>query len=202
MRKSLSIAFLLIFLFNSCHLEDFNLDKLSVTSKPTIYAPLAYGTFNVKDYLPFLGADDQVVYYPEIELTQLKWDKGETSFNSDAIDSTYLVVNYTNGTPMKMQVQFSFMNYSTGTVSGRTFDSGVIAAGTADASGKVTQPSFAAIKYLLDRNDLQIIETTDGVRCIVKLIDSGTPVTVRNLKESQIKIQINFKTNVLLGKLN
>ncbi len=202
MRKIQSIAFLLIFLLCSCHLEDFNLDKLSVTSKPTIYAPLAYGTFKVKDYLPYVGADDQAVYYPEIELTQFNWNKGEVTFNSDAIDSTYLVVTFTNGTPMKMQVQFSFFNYSTGTVSGQTYDSGVLPSGTVDASGKVTQSSVTTMKYLLNSNDLQVIKTTDGVRCIVMLKDSGSPVIWKNLKESEFKIQINFKANVLLGKLN
>lgn len=205
-RKSQYIAILLIFLFGSCHLEDFNMDKLSVKSTPTIYAPLAYGTFNVKDYLPFIGPDDQVVYYPEIELTQFKWNKGEVSFNSDAIDSTYLVVTYTNGTPMKMQVQFSFINYSTGTVSGKPFDSGILPSRTATAApnansstGSAIQPSVTTVKYLLDSNDLQVIKATDGVRCMVKLIDSANSVTVRNLKESEFKIQINFKTNVLIG---
>jgi hypothetical protein len=209
MRKIQSIAILLIILLSSCHLEDFKIDKLSVTSKPAIYAPLAYGTFKVKDYLPYMGADDQVVYYPEIELTQFKWNKGEVSFSSDAIDSTYLIMTYTNGSPMKMQVQFTFIDYSTGTVSGRPFDSGILPSGTvtgaANNAGElvnVTKPSVTTVKYLLDSNDLQTIKTTDGVKCIVKLIDSGNTVTVRNLKESEIKMQINFKTDVLLGKLN
>lgn len=201
MRKIQSIAFLLIILLSSCHLEDFNLDKLSVTSKPTIYGPLAYGTFKVKDYLPYVGADDQVVFYPEIELTPQSWNRGEASFNSDAMDSTYLVVTYTNGTPMKMQVQFSFTNYSTGAVSGSTYDSGIILPGTADASGKVTQPTITAKEYYLNSNDLQTIKATDGVKCIIKLIQTGNPVLVKNLKESEFKVQLNLKTNVLLGKL-
>ena len=53
-RRFISVVVLLfaaIMLF-SCNLDDFNLNKLAdpIDIVPDVYAPLAYGTFKVKDF--------------------------------------------------------------------------------------------------------------------------------------------------------
>jgi hypothetical protein len=195
--------FLFILLFNSCNMEDFNLNKLSTSDiAPTFYVPMAYGTFKVKDYIPPIGSDYQVIIVPEVDLNTFNWHKGTLSFRTDAVDSAYMDVTFTNSTPMKMQIQFSFTDYTSEITKSKVFDSGIIIEGSVDATGKVVSSSVASEKFPLDNSDLQIIKTTDGIKCTVKFFQPGDPVMVKNLKESEFKIQLNLKANVLLDKLN
>jgi hypothetical protein len=200
-----SIIILTAILSWSCHLEDFNLKKLAVANdiKPIVYAPLAYGTYKVGDRLTSPMTDTDTIKVTEIDLNPISYDKTAVSFSSTAIDSAYLVVNFTNGTPMKMQFQFDFFDQSTSTVNGQIFDSGIMESGMMDATGKVTQSVTTRREFPMDSNDLDNITMSDGMQFKVKLFqpDKG-PVTGKNLKESLFTVQISVRAPVSLWKLN
>lgn len=191
-------------LFFSCHLEDFNMDKLAVAKdiRPVFYAPLAYGSYKIGDHLTTPYLDNDTVKVTEIDIDRITYDKSGVSFKSNAIDSVYLVVNFTNGTPMKMQFLFDFINTGTGVVYGKIFDSGVMDAGKMDATGKVIQPASTRIEFLMDSNDLNNITLANGMEFNVKLFlpDSGS-VIVKNLKASLLKVEIAIRAPVSYWKL-
>lgn len=189
----------------SCHLEDFNLDKRAVANdiKPVVYVPLAYGTYTIGDQITLPLPNTDTIKVNEIDLNPLIYDKSGVSFSLMGIDSVYLVVNYTNGTPMKMQVQFDFINQSAGTIYGKIFDSGLMPSGKMDATGKVIESVTTKVIFPMNSNDLDNMTMADGIEYTVKLFqpDSGS-VIVKHLKESQFKIQISVKAPVTLSKLN
>lgn len=196
--------FISVFLFWSCHLEDFNFDKLSTAKdiRPMVYAPLAYGTYKVGDYLTTGYSDNDTITDSETDLDPIIYDKTGITFTSNAIDSVYLIVNFTNGTPMKIEFQFEFTDLNSGSVYGKTFDSGVIQEGKTDATGNVIEPVAARIEFPMDSNDLNNATLANGMEFIVKLFqpDSGS-VIVKNLKESLISVQISFRAPISLWKL-
>ena len=202
--KFLSYVLMTVLLCFSCNMDEFDMDKLTKTDvSPKIHAPLAYGAFDVIDYLPtaiLSSPDNEIIDTSEVNLTPLQWDKAANNFQYDALDSVFLIVYYTNGTPMKMEIDIAF---TLGSVSSKTFNSGLLNPGTVDATGKVVQPSVTKLEYPVTRNELSNINGSNGVECLIKLSqpDSGT-VTVRNLKTSDLNIQISFRGKLSLGDLN
>jgi len=207
MRKILIFGSMIVFaamLFYSCHLDDFNMDKLAVAKdiKPVFYAPLAYGSYKVGDHLTTPYLDNDTIKVAEIDLDPITYNKSGVSFKSNAIDSVYLVVTFTNGTPMKMQFLFDFINLGTGIVYGKIFDSGLMDAGKMDATGKVIQSVSTRIEFPMDSNDLNNITIANGIKFDVKLFqpDSGS-VIVKNLKVSLLKVEIAIRAPVSYWKL-
>jgi hypothetical protein len=207
MRKILTFLGILVLpavLSWSCHLEDFNLDKLATPTdiKPMVYAPLAYGKYRVGDVLTTSYADNDTIKDPEIDLDPIIYDKTGVSLINNAIDSVYLIVNLTNGTPMKMQVLFKFIDLNSGAVYGKTFDSGIMQAGKMDAAGRVIEPVTTRVEFPMDSNDLNNISSANGMEFNVKLFqpDNGV-VIVKNLKESLFGVQISFRAPLSLWKL-
>ena len=204
MKRCLSVFYLsvlFIFLY-SCNQEGFDLNKLSTSDiAPKIYAPIAYGTFNVKDYLPGnLGADDQMINITVINLTPITWYKGNMSLPSNALDSTAMEVTLTNSSPMNAQFEFSFTDFYSGIAYGKTY-SGTVNSAISNNTGTF-QPVTTKFIFLLDSSDLEIIKTTDGLKCVVTLLQPGTPVKVKSVKDSEFKIQLNFRSRIYLDKLN
>lgn len=193
------IIFTTIF-FWSCHLDDFNLKKLAVTHiRPVIYTPLAYGGYTVGDQFttPLLNTD--TIKVAELDLNPIIYDKSGVSFSLTGMDSVYLVVHFTNETPMKMQVLFDFTDQATGTVNGKIFDSGLMQEGQMDATGKVIQPADTEVIFPMDSNDLNNITLSDGIEFKVKLFQPDTgAVIVKNLKASEFKVQISMRAPLSL----
>jgi len=200
---AVTVIFTAIFSW-SCHLEDFNLSKLAKANdiKPEVFAPLAYGTYTVGDHLTTPLLDTDTIKANETDLDLMIQDKTGVSLSSSAVDSAYLVVTYTNSTPMRMNVSFDFINLATGAVISKKYDSGLIESGNTDATGKVTQPVTTRIEFGMDSIDMKDITTADGIEYTVKLfLPAGGTVIVKNLKESQFKLQISLRAIVTLGKL-
>jgi hypothetical protein len=71
----------------SCHLGDFNLDKLAkVDIKPVFYIPLAYGGYTVGNFVntPLLNND---TIKAEIDLNPIIYDKTGVSVSIQGLDS-------------------------------------------------------------------------------------------------------------------
>lgn len=208
MRKALIVSgtiFISVLLFWSCHLDDFNLEKLARADdiKPVVYAPLAYGSYLVGDLYYTSLDDNDTITDTETDLEPVTHNKANVSFTSNAIDSVYLMIAFNNGTPMKVQFQFSLIDINTGSVYGKTYDSGVMEAGKTDATGKVIEPVITRLEFPMNSTDLNNASLADGLRYTVKLFkpDSGV-VTVKNLKESLYKVQIAFRAPLNLAKLD
>ncbi len=208
MKKTLTLSGTIILsalLSWSCHLDDFNLDKLARVDdvKPIVYVPLAYGSYLVGDQYSTLLGDNDTITDSEIDLDPVIHNKTNVTFTSNAIDSLYLMVAFTNGTPMKVQFQFSFIDINSGTVYGKTYDSGVMAAGKTDATGKVVEPIITRIEFPMDSTDLNDASLADGIKFVVKLYQPDTGVViVKNLKESIYKVEIAFRAALNLGRLD
>lgn len=189
----------------SCNLDDFDLDKLADPDDltPKIYAPLAYGSYKVDDFVNISLPDNAPVTDPVVQLDPVVYDYTGTSIRTSAVDSVYLMVTLTNGTPMKLRYKFSFIDKQSGYVYGKIYDSGLIDAGKTDATGKVTEPTIAKKEYRLGPVDLDNIESANAMKLTVELEqpDSGT-VIVKNLEESGFKVQISFYSPVKVSKLN
>jgi hypothetical protein len=197
----ISIAVLLF----SCNLDDFNLDKLTDPEdlNPKVYAPLAYGSYKVDDFVNISLPDNAPVTDPVVTLDPVVYDLTGTSIRSSAVDSVYLLVTLTNGTPMKLRYKFSFIDQQSGYVYGKIYDSGLIDAGKTDATGKVTEPTIAKKEFKLGPTDLDNIEAANAMKLSVELEqpDTGT-VLVKNLKESGFKVQISFYAPVKVSIQN
>jgi hypothetical protein len=113
------------------------------------------------------------------------------------------MVAFTNGTPMKVEFQFNFIDINSGAVYGKTFDSGIMAVGKTDATGKVIEPVTTRVEFPMNHVDMNNASLADGLRYTLKLYQPDTgAVTVKNLKESLYKVQIAFRAPVTLTKLN
>ncbi len=208
MRKLLQLGILVIVLaatLSSCNLEDFDFDKLTEPKDltPTLYAPLAYGTYLVDNLVNITLPDHDPVTAPVLTLDSIVYDLGGTNYRYTAVDSAYLVVNLTNGTPMKFHYRFAFVDQPSGTILGQTFDSGIIQSGKADATGAVTEPLAAKNIFKLGPTDLDNLDAADSFVIWTELEqpDSGT-VTVKNLNDSEFKVQLYFYAPVDLTKLD
>ncbi len=196
---------LLAVLFHACNLEDFDFDKLTDPDdlKPVVFAPLAYGTYSVNDLVTIPLPDTDPVTAPVLELDSIVYSLDGTTFRNAAVDSVYLIINLTNGTPMKFHYQFAFADSISGAILGQTFDSGVIQPGKTDATGTVTEPFATQNIFKLGADDLDNLDAADQFVLYTELEqpDSGT-VTVKNLKDSEFKVQISFYAPVNLAKLD
>jgi hypothetical protein len=187
--------------FQSCKTGDFDLQRFSTSNlKPKVYFPLAFGTYDIKDYLPsFLLSipDDQTITYSSVQLSPLIWRKGQLTLQPDALDQDSLIITIRNGSPMKAQFEIYCIDYSSKTTYGRSF-SGIVA-----PSISKDQPAINKLAFALTYNDLMIIKNTDGLKCDVILMqpDSGIGVTAGGVKKSQFQIQVDFTTGIYLGKL-
>jgi hypothetical protein len=178
----------------SCHLGDFDLNKLAkVDIKPVFYIPLAYGGYTVGNFVNIPQTNTDTIV-GEIDLNPIIYDKTGVSVNIKGLDSVYLEVNFTNGTPMKMQVLFDFIDKATGTAISKVYDSGLMPAGTMDPTGKVVQSVSTKVEFPMDSTDLDNITTADGIEFTIKLFQPDTgAVIVKNLKTSLINVQISVR---------
>ena len=180
----------------SCHLGDFNLDKLAKPTDivPVFYFPLAYGGYTVGNFVnvPFPNTD--TIKIAEIDLNPIIYDKTGVTVSYKGLDSVYLEVNFTNGTPMKMRVQFDFIDQATGSVISKIYDSGLMPAGIMDATGKVVQSVSTKVEFPMDYTDLDGVTIADRIEFTVKLFQPDTgAVIVKNLKASLFNVQMSVR---------
>ena len=87
------VLFFAMCMIFSCNLDDFNLKKLANPDDivPDIFAPLAYGTFKVKDLVNAGSlADNFPIPSSGLELDTVILNKKGTSFTNSAIDSVHI----------------------------------------------------------------------------------------------------------------
>ncbi len=189
------VFFLVAIMLFSCNLEDFNLNKLSETNGiiPDFFAPFAYGTFKVSDLAPTPAPPDNVpIPAIGINLDPVIISKLGTSFSSTAIDSVYLITHFTNDTPCDMEFELSFVT-ATGIQIGKSFPSGIIAAGAKD---------FRIPLFGLGLADQKNLEQATDIKLSFKLV----PPTIGNtiygvVKTKQFSVKISFYAPVDLQKL-
>jgi len=179
----------------SCHLEDFNLNKLSNTNDiiPDFFAPFAYGTFKVSDLAPTPAPFDNVpIPVIGINLNPVIISKSGTSFSSAAIDSVFLITRFTNETMCDMEFVLSFVTAS-GIQIGKSFPSGKIAAGSKD---------FRIPLFGLGPVDQNNLEQATDIKLSFKLFPPTTGNTTYGaVKSKQFSVKISFYAPVNLQKL-
>ena len=188
-----ALFFAAIMLF-SCHLEDFNLNKLSKTNDivPEVFAPLAYGTFKISDLAPVpVPPGNTPIPVGGIDLTSILLNKTGTTFSSTAIDSVYLITHFTNGTPCDMEFELSFVD-ALGNQIGKSFPSGKIAAGVKDFP---ILPLFGLGP--VDQNDLQ--QATD-IKLSFRIFspNAASPVLYSDVMSKLFTVKISFYAPVRL----
>ena len=189
------ILFLAVVILFSCHLEDFNLNKLSKTNDiiPEVYAPLAYGTFTVANLVPLPApVNSTPIPIAGMEIP-LVISKSGTSFSSAAIDSVYLITHFSNNTPCDIEFELSFLNSATGLPFGRVFRSGKIPPNTKD---------FAVLPIFgLDRTDQDILQSATFIKLNFRLFPLATARTYGDVKAASFSFKISFRAPVNLQKL-
>ena len=193
--SGVGLLFAAIVLF-SCNLEDFNMNKLAdpVDIVPDVYAPLAYGTFNVKDLVTVPAPPDNTLLpaggFPLIPLPVIKTG---SSFSSAAIDSVYLITYITNNTPADIEFNLSFLSSAAGPATGKVFNSGTIPANS---------PEFRIPLFGLGPTDQSNLQSASYIKLDFKLIPpSPGPVTYGDVKAKSFTIKISFYAPVHLWKL-
>lgn len=191
-------GFVLLFasiILSSCHLEDFNLNKLvnPVDIVPDVYAPLVYGTFTVANLGPLPApVNSTPIPIGGIELPLIV-SKSGTSFSSAAVDSVYLITRISNNTPCEMVFDLSFLNSANGPSVGRVFTSGRIPANTKD---------FAVLPLFgLDRTDQDNLQKSTFMKLNFRLFPLSTPITYGAVKSTTFSFNISFHAPVNLQKL-
>jgi hypothetical protein len=179
----------------SCNLEDFNLKKLSTPNDivPDLFAPLLYGTFEVKDLMAFPPPAFFVIQRGDsLSLDPMILDKTGTSFKIAGVDSLYLLTNVTNNTVCDMEIVMSFVS-STGATLGTPFFSGNIPAGTQKipkfAMGPTDQNNLELASYIKLSLKLRLPQTASG------------SVTYGAIKSNSFSIDMSFYAPVNLRKL-
>ena len=188
------ILFLAVVILFSCHLEDFNLNKLSKTNDivPEVYAPLAYGTFTVANLVPLPKPEDSFqIPIDGIELP-LVVSKSGTSFSSAAIDSVYLITHFSNNTPCDIEFELSFLSSATGTSIGIPFPSGIIPLDT---------PNFEVPAFILSKADQNNLQSATFIKLNFRLFPSKTASTYGDVKAASFSFKISFRAPVNLQKL-
>jgi len=188
-------GFVLLFasiILSSCHLEDFNLNKLvnPVDIIPDVYAPLAYGTFKVQNIIPDPATPNSMLIPIGGMDLPLVVSKSGTTFSSDAIDSVYLITHISNNTPCEMEFDLSFLNSSTGLPIGKVLPSLKILANDKDF-----------IVFCLDRFDQDNLQKATFIKMNFKLYPSLTASTYGDIKSASFSFNISFHAPVNLQKL-
>ena len=160
---------------------------------PDVYAPLAYGTFNVKDLVTVPApADNMVLPAGGFPLIPLPVIKTGSSFSSAAIDSVYLITYITNNTPADMEFNLSFLGSATGAPIGKVFNSAKI-------SGN---PIESRTVFGLGPTDQSNLQNATYIKLDFKLTPpSPTPITYGDVKAKSFTIKISFYAPVHLWKL-
>lgn len=188
------ILFLAVVILFSCHLEDFNLNKLSKTNDivPEVYAPLAYGTFKVSDLAPTpVPSDTAKIPAFGINLDSVIISKSGTSFSSAAIDSVYLITHFTNDTPCDIEFELSFVN-AAGVQIGKPFPSGKIAMGA---------KNFRIPLFGMGPIDQNYLNQATNIKLNFRLFPISTASTYGDVKAAFFSFKISFRAPVNLQKL-
>jgi len=197
LKQSIS-GFVLLFasiILSSCHLEDFNMNKLVNPTDiiPDVYAPLAYGTFTVHNIIPDPTTPDLTPIPVNGLDLPLVVSKSGTSFSSAAIDSVYLITHISNNTPCVMEFDLSFLNSATGLPIGKVFSSGIIPANTKD---------FEVPPFELSKTDQDNLQSATFIKLNFRLSPpSLTPITYGDIKSTSFSFNISFHAPVNLQKL-
>ena len=157
---------------------------------PDVFAPLAYGTFKVSDLPPAPQPPDNAqIPAGGIDLTPILLNKTGTTFSSTAIDSVYLIIHFTNGTPCNIEFELSFVD-ALGIPIGQSFPSGKIPSGAVDQ--KIQFPLGP-----IDQNNLQ--QATD-IKLIFRIFspNAATPVLYGAVKSKPFTVKISFYAPVRL----
>lgn len=190
------LLFLAAFTLFSCNLEDFNLKKLvdPVDIVPDFFAPLAYGTFTVTDLIPVPKPDDNFqIPVGGIDLSPVVVSTLGTSFRSEAIDSVYLITQFTNETQCDMEFELFFLSSATGLpVNIKLFKSGIIPANSPEKR----------IQFDLGPTDLDNLNNSSDIRLNFKFSPPATGITTFGDVKSQVfSFKISFHSPVNLWKL-
>jgi len=179
----------------SCNLEDFNLKKLATPNDivPDLFAPLLYGTYEVKDLMAFPPpAFFAIQKGDSLMLDPLILDKTGTSFKIAGIDSLYLITHFKNNSVFDMEFLMSFVSPSGATL-GKPFFSGNIPAGVEKvpifAMGPADQNNLELASYIKLSFKLRLPQT------------ALAPVTYGAIKSNSFSIDMSFYAPVNLRNL-
>jgi hypothetical protein len=178
----------------SCNLDDFKLNELAmpVDIVPEVYAPIAYGTFKVKDLMVVAVPDATPIPIGGLSLDPFIMGKTGLNFYSSAVDSFYLLNHFTNDTPINMAFAYNFYDGATGFPLGKTFASGIIPPGVKDT----------LIQFGLGRVDQDNLQQASNI--ILRFTPSNVnaaPLTYGMVKNSYFSIKIAFYAPVHVWKL-
>ena len=188
------LLFAAIMLF-SCNLEDFNLKKLANPNDivPDIFAPVAYGTFKVSDFVPIPTLDDNFpIPNSSLSLDSVIISKVGTTFRSAAIDTVFLITHFTNSTLVDIEFNMSFIDKFSGNPPAKSFPSGKIAPGAIDQM----------IQFKLGPTDQNNLQNATDIKMSFKISSPATgSITYGAVKSKPFTIKIYFHVPVNLQKL-
>ena len=193
MKKFLRGSLILIAMavaFQSCNLDDFELDRLTDPTglKPLVFAPLAYGTYPVSDFITLSGVPTNPVP-ASVVLNPIVYDVQSVRFYHAAVDSVDLIITFTNQMPV--EVTYNMASTYMGIQLGKIYSSGVIGAGETNVT-----------TFKLGAADIQNIDDSDQLLFSALLtVPAGATVTEANLLSSDFKVQISVKGPVDLMKI-
>ena len=186
--------FIIATMLFSCSIDDFKLNELAkpVDIVPEVYAPIAYGTFRVRDLLMVPIPDATPIPTGGLLLDPFIIGKTSVSFSTAAIDSVYLQNHFTNDTPVNMEFAYNFYDGTTGLQIGQTFASGIIPPGVKDT----------LIQLSLGRADQNNLMQASNIILRFKLSNvSATPIYYSKVKNNYFTIKIAFYAPVHVWKL-
>jgi hypothetical protein len=188
-----ALLLLLLVLSFSCHLEDFNLNKLANPDdiRPVVGAPLAYGTFRVSDIAKSTLLPGDPIPSGGLSLNPIISKIG-TSFRSALMDSVYLVTMITNNTLCELEYELSFINGSSGAQLVTFKGDKKIPAGVKDFR----------IQFLLAPASMDILQNATAIEFNFRLLLPSTGnITYGMVKSNSLTIKIYFYAPADLRKL-
>lgn len=115
----------------------------------------------------------------------------------EGIDSVSVMLFVTNGIPLDISLELSFVDTITGTGMGKEHETGVILAAETDSEGNVTGKTITSTEIVLASEDFYNLKNATGIAIDAKLNSpEGGSVPARIYADSEISISIGIRTVV------
>ena len=178
----------------SCDSNEFDFSRLARADdiNPYISAPLAYGTFKVDELNPGSYIPTTPITMTGLNLDSVMLNKTGLSFRTSAIDTIYLITNFTNNTPADIEYTICFIDGLTGTQIGSGSLPEKVISGAADQK----------IKFTLGPADQDNLQNANYLKLSFKLLPPAAGnITYNVVGPKSFSVKISFYAPVKLWKV-
>jgi hypothetical protein len=201
--KRLILFMLFTIVLSGCEQEYFDLSIYTdpKSLKPLVYLPVSLGDYVVNDFTNIPESGNTPVLTQQIKLDSIKYELSGSDFSSATIDSLYMVIKTTNGTPMQLQYEllFEVLDPESRKV---VLHSQLLPGGTLDAAGHVTAAARDSTTFALSNPEYKIVSAAKRYTLLLTLTQPKTgTVLADELKSGKVSVKVAYRAHINFLKL-